>query len=281
MKIAIFSPVHSRPDLIKYQIANYEKLLSTKPMFFLHPSIESEKLFEDFSYSSEFGGDVLLCKQRWNTTWTTIMGAYISCTHELVKSGISFDYIYIHTDGDLLFKSGLVDYILENKIGFSRSAGIKNSGWLHCEELLRDQRFKAFLDSNKIAEESIFYGRQEGSFFPVSIWMRIVNAIEVFFNESIFKNSCPNWPVEEVLIPTLASFFISNDINPVGNVIFTKPIIFSGGRDNDENCLRLEDIEYLLSNENNSWFGAKWFSHNINDSARVYIDNKISIDRRS
>lgn len=271
MRIATLCPVHRRPDLVLEQIRNY--LIFGGPEFFhiLHPSQEGRSQFSNIRDQLLGVVDIHLCDESWKTSWSCGMAAYLSCTKKLESLG-EFDYVYLHTDADLLIKKGLLRWIKSHEIGFNASKHHDISSWFHFDSLKADS---VYLDLRRylgIKDDEILYGRQEGVFFKKELWFEIVVILRKFFSCEYFSNATLLWPLEESVIPTVAKF-ITQGYPSSSNVIYTKKCQFSDGRDNDKNCLNLDDIKSIRLNSDQSFFGAKWFSQNTDDSARKFLDS--------
>ena len=105
MRIAVLCPVHRRPDLILEQIKNYLNFGGEEFLHILHPSQEGRSKFSGIGDELSNLADVHLCDESWSTSWSCAMAAYLSCTKKL-ESFDDFDYVYLHTDADLLIKKG-------------------------------------------------------------------------------------------------------------------------------------------------------------------------------
>jgi hypothetical protein len=267
MTIAILCPVHRRPDLVAEQIKNYKKFVEDDLIFVLHPSNEGRPIFEKFQDNFNLDANIIICKESWKTNWRCTMGAYLSCSLELFKLNQNFDYVYIHTDGDLLFRRGASEIIRNKKTGYTKNLLLSNSDWVHAENLRNDVNYKKILDSLDIKD--IFFGRQEGSFFTKQLWEKIIDLSLNYFSKNYFENNQILWPLEESIIATLA-FFKTKQDPMVSNLIYTKAIEFEGGRENILNCVNVNDLMLRLK-ANDLYYGIKWFSQDINDSSREYL----------
>lgn len=275
-KIAVLSPVHRRTDLLIEQLNNYNVFFGNKCHHILHPSIEGRSLFcSDFfeKISHKFSFEIVEKSQK--TSWKTIMGAFIECSKKITDD--RFDYVYLHTDADLLVKGDLYSYIYEKKLGFSGGFPEKSWNWPHYDKMTNDVRYQRLRADLGIQESAMLIGRQEGSFFPVSIWLKIVEQISFYYKEDFFDNDNLHWPIEEGVIPTLAKHFTKNT-DKVKNVIHTKELIHSSptgnARDNIDNCINIEDLVSVVGDIQVVCAGLKWFSQDINDPAREFLKNK-------
>jgi 4-hydroxy 2-oxovalerate aldolase len=274
-KIAVLCPIHKRPDLVIEQLENYKYFSDNGCFHILHPSREGRKNFAE-KFEEEITSFGIICENSKPTSWKTIMAAFIECSRYL--SNDSFDYVYIHTDGDLLFKGNLKSHIYDKKIGFSGSFPEPKWNWPHYKTMFDDNRFKQLRASLQINDEDILVGRQEGSFFPIKIWRSIVEQISKFYDDSFFEEQENLWPLEEALIPTLANFF-NEEKNRSRNIIYTKELknYTALARENEINSVTIQDIQNILGNKNIECAGMKWFSPKTDNEARKFIKYGMSM----
>ena len=269
-KIAILCPVHRRPDLLKKQLENYNHFFKNGCIHILHPSKEGATNFDEcFFQELELNHNAFKTRQSNGTSWKSIIGALIACTDELDLD--QCDFVYIHTDGDLLVKGNLSEYIYKNKLGFWGEYPKESFGWPHQNMMESDQRFARMRHDLGLSFEDILMGRQEGSFYPIDIWKKIISKISEYYNEAFFDSFNIHWPVEEVVIPTLANFY-TNGQSRVPNIIKTKELILPGGRDNRENCISVDELQVILDDKNKQCVGVKWFSQDADDPARIMVE---------
>lgn len=269
MRIAVLCPVHRRPDLILEQIKNYLTFGGEEFLHILHPSQEGRSKFSGIGDELSNLADVHLCDESWSTSWSCAMAAYLSCTKKL-ESFDDFDYVYLHTDADLLIKKGLPQWIKTHEMGFKANKYYANSAWIHSGSLNSDSAYLNLREYLGIKDDDVLLGRQEGAFYKREIWSEIVEILKKFFPREYFSSTNKLWPIEESVIPTVAKH-ITRDFPASSNLIYTKEVMFPGGRENDQNCLTVEDINDLRLNAESSFFGAKWFSQKIDDSARGFL----------
>jgi hypothetical protein len=270
--IAILCPIHRNIELVALQLDNYKKYTDNRCTQILHRSKEGFHNFtlDKISKYKSFDG-VRFSRYAATTSWKTCMGAFIACSDLLDRS--EFDYVYIHTDGDLLIYGDLFNYIVSNKIGYSGIYFLGHEVWPHFKLMANDTRLLNLIDSIGLKFSDLVFGRQEGAFFPTSLWLKIINKITEFYDDSYFDEVDLHWPLEEVLVPTLAKFY-SEDADHVPNVVFTKQLLHSGGRDNPLNCISIEDIQaHRFSQNSHNCIALKWFATNSADLARLYLSS--------
>jgi hypothetical protein len=269
-KIAVICPVHRRPDLLDFQLENYKKFSNDGCVHFLHKSIEGGSNFSsDVLVSLSSKHNIFFSPYSTGTSWKTCIGALIVCT-ELINTNL-YDYVYMHTDGDLIINGDLQKYIYRHGLGYSGIFMAGFEAWPHYKIVKNDQRFLSLLNSLDLTFEDVIFGRQEGAFFPINIWLKIIGNISKFYDESFFNNSSLHWPLEEVVIPTLAKKF-TDDAHHVLNIIRTKEPIHPDGRDNPLNCVNASDISNLTARfSSDECVGLKWFSQDLLDPARLIL----------
>jgi hypothetical protein len=276
-KIGVLCPIHRRPDLILEQLKNYANYSDNRCFHVLHCSKDGVVNFnDDFrAIVREIYG--VFCDNAISTSWRCVMGAFIECTNKIKSADV--EYVYLHTDGDLIIKGNLRDYVTTNRIAYSGSHPEESWNWPHYDKMLKDVRFRAIRESLGISDSMILVGRQEGSFFPKDVWLQIVEKITEYYNNDFFEDLESHWPVEEALIPTLASFYAKGQ-KKVRNIVKTKEMKFSSStgnqRDNPENCVTVKDLQEILDDGSMSCIGMKWFSQNLDDEARCFLKKEMN-----
>ena len=271
-KIIALCPIHRNTDLVIEQIINYDKYSQNNFSHILHPSIEGRpNLNLHYIEKALNKGSILITNNSWRTSWVSAMSAFLNCSRLIEQFSNSHSYVYIHTDGDLLIRSGVDSWICDHKIGFNLNGFLaENCGWIHAKNALLDSQLIELKNYLGLNESDIVIGRQEGSFFTIDLWKNIIFIISKFFTEEYFQKVKNYWPLEEVLIPTLAKYFLGH-IPSSKNLIKTKEFVHLGGRDNDLNMVNINDINALRSNPSELSFGMKWFSQDLKDPARLYL----------
>lgn len=271
-KIAVLCPIHRRPDLVLEQLTNYRYFSNDSCFHILHISKEGKDNFpETFieSVSSTYG---TFTDESAGTSWKCVMGGFIKCSGVLEQ--LDTDFVYLHTDGDLLVKGNLTDYIYKNKLAYSGGFPEKSWNWPHYEKMMSDNLFKKMRDRLGIKENEILVGRQEGAFFPKDLWLKIISVVSEYYNDSFYDDVSLHWPLEEALVPTLARHFSMNS-SKVRNIVKTKELMHSSNignqRDIDINCVSIDDVKNILIDDSSDCVGIKWFSQNIDDPARSLI----------
>ncbi len=268
-KIAALLPVHRRPDLLIMQLENYNKYSNYACLHILHISKEGSGNFtnSDIDLLMNKGGAVFTSYSN-GTSWITCIGALIACSEKISEH--KFDYVYMHTDGDMLVSGDLQKHIYENKLGYSAISISKATGWVHYSKMVDDLRFKNLLNSLNIPFDDIVYGRQEGSFYPTKLWLQIISKISEYYDAEFFDDSTLHWPIEEAVIPTLAKYYTDSS-DHVANVVLTKEWVTPDGRDNPVNCIMLDDLTGYINNARGQCLAVKWFSQDKEDPARIFL----------
>lgn len=272
-KIAALCPIHRNEDLIIEQLKNYDKFSGGELHHILHPSIESKSILStDFLAKLEREHPVSYARNQAKTRWNCVLFAYLQCTRSLDFQ--STKYVYIHTDGDLIVKGDLYNYINRNEVGYSCFPLKASSKWRYYEKMLADPNFSKLRNYMNLSENDIYFGRQEGSFFPVELWSQISEITLKFFTDDFVEDKKKIWPIEEVIIPTLAMSLTKRPPN-VSNVVSTKKrsanITAGNPRDNPDNWITIEDVKKAIQDKTSDCIGLKWFSQNMEDDARIFL----------
>jgi len=251
------------------QIKNYNKHSNNNCQHIFHISKEGRDNFSpsDLRLLIE-QGNVFFSNYSNQTSWLTCIGAFIACS-ELIDGQV-FDYVYIHTDGDLIISGDLDKHIYGHKLGYSSIPIANANEWIHYAKLVQDRRFEELRSSLNISFDDVVYGRQEGSFYSTELWLKIISKISEYYDSTFFDDLAQHWPIEEAVIPTLAKFYSENSKH-VRNVVRTKEWITTGGRDNPVNCIDLSDLSNYISSSKGQCIAIKWFSQDINDQARLFV----------
>lgn len=266
MKIYVLCPIHRRADLIQQQLLNYAAH-SRNIEFILHPSTQGrdQKIIDNLlSFKKIKHLNIKFTEISAGTSFQCVFGAFVECTKMINE--LSEGFVYLHTDGDLIVKGCLDDYIGKYKIGFNPIKVMPD--WYHFQRMMSDERFLSLLADQNIDLDDVFFSRIEGLFLPVSVWLNFVDIVKKYFSYDFFNNKDIHWPIEEVLIPTL---LMKMNLKPaVHNIIITKELEEGGSRDNDRSCVNLSEVKKTLA-DNNECVGLKWFSQNSLSPARRYL----------
>ena len=274
-KIFVICPVHRRPDLIQMQLNNYNLSTNFGCKHVLHISKEGRNNFSDEDIINLNSNGAIFSIENNGTSWKCTIGAMIACTKSLDVS--ECDYVYVHTDADLIVKGNLRKYIYEKQLGYSCANISKGVKWAHYHKLINDERFSSLRNSLGLSIDDVYFGRQEGAFYPSELWLKIINKISEFYDHNYFDDVESHWPLEEAVVPTLARYF-STEIRLSQNIVKTKEWCFEGERDNPNNCVTVEDLMALYSDESTECVGLKWFSQDINDDARALVFSRLVKD---
>lgn len=255
--IAILTPCHRDISRTERQIVNYNKFFNEADIVhLLHIAKDANELRNDYEMLAGRFSNVSLAAYSLGTSQYCTLGAFVSCTHELLKRNIIPDYVYMHTDSDLLYTAGLFDYIASKRIAYEKyTTTLFKNDWYWIPRIKADPVFEKFFAYYGLDVGLINIGRQEGSFFSWCVWVEAINLISTHYNEfSFFNDVSIHWPVEECLIPTIVSQVLN--VEPaVKNVIHTKSV---NGVSSRTDFVTLPDIEGFRTIEGK--FGAKWFA---------------------
>lgn len=276
-EIAVFTPIHRRPDLILDQIRNYEFFHRNNAFHLLHPSSEGlTDLGKLMDLLKKVDCDVYVNPISQGTSWKCVFGAFVSNTNFLLtKNDLKPEYIYLHTDADLIIKGSLSRYVFDNEIGFTSNK--LTHDWVWSDRLFQDERFSKLKKYLSISDEEIFLGRMEGSFFPYKLWAEIMSLITKFYDDGFFSEPKAHWPLEEVLIQTIIQKLYPN-LKHAPIVVITrqmKDYKSINPRDIDDNCIQIEDVQEAIKNNLRDCIGMKWFSQNYDDPARQLVRNLV------
>jgi hypothetical protein len=279
--IAIFCPFHNRPDLAYEQLVNYRNFFQGNAHFFLHISIEARRTTLDkYQMIEKEFDNVEIVPDSFQTSPNCVFGAFLSCSKHLFDkyNKSDFSHVFLHTDADLLFRKGIYEYILDKNIAFSKkpTRGSEHTRWAHAKKMYTDQTFMNFLQKNGVSIESILLGRQEGSFFPIDLWLEIFSLAKEFQPWDEYFLATENWPLEEVFIPTACKRILGFDNNSE-NVIKTVAIDIDGNK--KSKITSISEAEIIIFNKHSHYFGLKRFPLDVNHSVRKYLrENILNLD---
>ncbi len=273
-RIAVLSPIHRRPDLVAEQLRNYRAFGGDSLLFVLHPSHEGRaivrELIERLGPASE---SVLVCPRSANTSWACIFGAFLEASATLEREARKdLGWVYLHTDGDLLFKGDLAAYVEKSNLAYRR--GPIGERWQWSARAFADPRFTALRRFAGIPVERLMVGRQEGTFVPADLWFEAVAMIRHYYRDDFFDARGSHWPIEEAVLPTVLGL-LAPRAEVRRPVVKTKEIVHREGsanpRDSQTNALTVAEIEAMLADDTLECAGAKWFAQELDDPARVFV----------
>jgi hypothetical protein len=267
-KIFVICPIHRRADLISMQLVNYNNSTNNGCKHVLHVSKDGRNNFTQDDYASFENYGAVLTNESYGTSWKCAIGGIIACTKLL--DVLEYDFVYVHTDADLLIKGNLQDYIYEKRIGYSCHDLSYGVDWAHYDKLINDRRFADLRESLGLSINDVYFGRQEGAFYPSVLWLKIITKISEFYDDVFFNDLDAHWPIEESVVPTLAKYY-STETRSCQNVVHTKEWSFDGGRENPQNCVSVSDLLLKYNDNTLKCVGVKWFSQDINDEARCMV----------
>lgn len=267
--ILISSMYHQSGFQAVEQILNYNLFFKGNAIQVVHISKNSppslkESILERCSLLIDYGL-LLLNPEQIETFPGTVMFQHISNLN-YANQKAKFDFVYIHTSGDLICRGNPSEYIAHKKYGFSSFRLQESANWPHK---------KKALESSLFSGDDLYFGRAEGAFFKADFYNTVLNELE---NSPEFKrllNPSYAWPIEEVIFSTKAVKF---GIQPFGrNIIITKEVQhvneqgYEAAKNHGLNTVNKNDLESLIKNPDKGVMGIKWFSTNPNDPARLYL----------
>ena len=275
MNLAILTPVHgSSGARITLQLKNYQKWCKdVKIKFYIHPSLETtNKLTADLlRYAAHASMDIKLCPLSVATSFRSCLNAILAMDKMLSEDSFNADYVYYHSDSDLLFSDGVSGVISEHDFGVDviQYTSAINEAWPHAGLMWCDQRFVDFVDGFLGGDRSMIrIGRIEGSFYKKNLWDKILAVVRTYFDSPFFDDVENHWCAEEILFPTLAVHPTISSIfdRRRPNLVFVKNPDSQLDRNAEEGKITVFDIQNLRAN--GAFHGAKWFSNDPADPAR-------------
>lgn len=276
MKTAVLVPVHRRVDLVVDQLLNYSFSSDGCVSQFIHVSkaglIDRDELR---GLCGVLGVDAEVCESSESTGWACVYGAYNKLTTRYRLEILArYSHVYMHTDADLVLDGDLNEWLEGNPVAFGREPLDAQHHW-HTK-ILMDERFSALRSHMGIPDGSIVGGRQEGSHIPVGLWLDAVDVISRFYGEDFFADPALHWPIEEFVLPTVL-MGIDRDISPSRPLVRTRSMLdvsATNPRDQDANCMSIEDMESMILGASGGCVAAKWFSQDFNNPARTKVRSK-------
>ncbi len=274
-RIAIFCPVHGNPPLVRAQLRNYHYFFEDEALHILHPSLEGVISNSIVNEWDDKFGNIQLSNIQIMTSWRSVMGAFIANTRFLRNHpGHSIQYVYLHTDSDLLVRGDIPNWIYSNEIGFGGNPTSPDWNWPYISHVYESGPFRDLLNEMGIGNGDILIGRQEGAFIPYDIWDETIHIIERHFPDSYFDDPSNHWPIEESVLPTLLKK-LTPKMQRSSIIIKTKELPQVAGnhyrRDIDANCIQVEDLHHWISNPDPECLGLKWFSQDLHHPARALL----------
>lgn len=278
MKLAILTPIHGRVgDKVIQQVQNYQRWCQDVTLkFYFHPSLEStNQLTADvIHFAKKYSADTLFCPLSAATSFKTCLNAMLELDELMALDNFEPDYIYWHTDSDLLIAEGLSTEIAKFDLGidiinFPLST---RAEWPHSRLMWADIRASRFVERFLDGDTNMIkIGRTEGSFFRRPVWDAIISVVRTYFQDSYFDNVEHHWCAEEILIPTISNHpYISDKYGGRReNLVFVKRPDQQLDRTSDDHVIEIADILELRSQ--GVFYAAKWFSNNLNDPARRFV----------
>lgn len=284
MKLAILLPAHATSaDKLIRQLKNYEMWLEDGKScrhYFIHFSSETPTQVKEsvlaFCEASQI--QLSINSNCRITSYNSCLGALIELSQLLAKADRSFSFVYYHTDSDLLFRSGLAEYIANNRfaIGILGRLGYHTTQWYHAEKMRKDSRVIGFVNNVLGGSyDDLYIGRVEGMFAPYHAWMMIADVLNHYFGNTYFDDPKNHWCAEEVLYPTLFKHFeqfLGDYVNLASNVVY---VSLEGGARSDR-IISPSKLHSLM--KSTSYFGAKWFSSASDEAVNICMKEVASYE---
>ena len=269
--ICILTPVHQNCEVAARQFLNYSYFLrGSKITFLYHLSRGSNPCMKTtLSCMAKLTGNKLyFSPYQAQTSYISCFSAILSCADFIKELGIKFDYIYLHSDSDLLIRDGIVEEMARYSYGIMRQdVHYATWEWDQAPMMRKDDRLAAFMHGIGIPQSGLVFGRAEGSFFDWASWNRILDNITQFFSksDSYFENASNHWTAEEIVIPTAARHLLtSSGVSRRDQLVFAK-LIPDGKRQEPTNMINNQELFELV--ERGKYYGAKRFNDDLGDLA--------------
>ena len=281
MKLAILAPVHgSSTDKAFAQLANYSHYLNNQAdcRFYFHISKQSTAGFRDQFHELAASGlyPISIAPSSRTTSTMTTLNALIELAQTLEQDEWLPDYVLWHSESDLLIKEGICSEISKYQYGAgTHHFSYADIEWSHAPLMRLDDRLNRLLENVFEGNSSnLRIGRIEGCFMDSKTWAFTTNKLSQFFDNDFFDNASNHWCAEEILIPSLARMANLPNLRCRSQLIYTKPTIPSADSDRNpgQDCITSADI-INLRNEN-VFYGAKWFSPDLQNEARLFLQGK-------
>ena len=276
MKLAILGPVHGQTfDRLQEQFANYALYLSGEDSyrFYVHVSRESTDEFRNglANFRASHPSLLRIAEESRVTSTRSCLNALIQLSYLLNTDGWMPDYIFWHSDSDLLVRTNLTSEITRYSFGVEMcDLDYMDDCWSHSLNMRRDQRLVSLVNNILSCSFSdLRIGRTEGCFMNFSTWSFVAGKICEYFDDSYFDDTSTHWCAEEVLIPTLARIANRTPVPYRNQLIYTKPAVPDSDRNPGSACISRYDIIRLRTE--GIYYGAKWFSPDLDNEARQFL----------
>lgn len=277
--VAILSCVSFNINFVKRQLTNYFASHGEKAKHFLHVASDGDINPAELELLPDMLVDA--SSSPFKTSELCNFGGQIANSKRLRSSQEDFGYVYIHTDADLIIKGNLVEHVNKHQCGFLKHK--PSTAWPHYDRMMQDPCFAEIRKYLDIGDDEIYSGRQEGSYFPAALWSEMSTIIEKFYPKAFFEERKLLWPIEEGIVPTIASKLLESRYtydSSANNIVVTKPLKPStdkrNPRDLSENCVNIADIEKTLKDKpNETCIAMKWFSRKLDDPAAIEATNNL------
>ncbi len=277
--VAILSCVSFNINFVKRQLTNYFASHGEKAKHFLHVASDGDINPAELALLPDMLVDA--SSSPFKTSELCNFGGQIANSKRLRSSQEEFGYVYIHTDADLIIKGNLVEHVNKHQCGFLKHK--PSTAWPHYDRMMQDPCFAEIRKYLDISDNEIYTGRQEGSYFPIDMWFEMSTIFEKFYSKAFFEEPKMLWPIEEGIVPTIASKLLESSYtydSSANNIVITKPLKPStdkrNPRDLSENCVNIADIEKTLKDKpNETCIAMKWFSRKLDDPAAIEATNNL------
>lgn len=271
-RIAVLCPVHRRVQVVAAQIDNYHRFHGAAAFHVLHLAQAAEPELADLAAHLQTPAEVYLNRDSWMTRQRCVFGAVLSNALYLRRHFAgAYTHVYFHSDADLLVHGDLPATILRHASGFD--VGPIRPGWWHCRRCRADPAFAALLGRLGLDTADASFGRQAGAFFTAAMWEEMIDLALAVFDRAHFDDPDHQWPVEEVLFPTLARRLLGPGARHGRSIVRTRKITYRKGRGHPDNVVQPEDVRALIARARgpDDCLGLKWFSPDLDHPARRLV----------
>lgn len=205
-KILFTLPVHERPDIVRGQIENIN-FFCPGSVIAIHVSAGAAGIKDEFRRACDFP-NVLINPVSLETAWSGgLMHVHVSNFLHALEVGADFTKVMMISSNELFVKHGLAEYVSRYQIGAQTEVYDGASDWgVFREDFLHSQSMQKFIAS--LGLPLFFGGQAEGQFATREIFGLLAR---LFYDS--FPMAPVGFPVEEVILPTIAARYSMTDVN--------------------------------------------------------------------
>jgi hypothetical protein len=273
--ICVLTPVHQDHGVAARQLLNYSHYMAdAKITFIYHLSRQSTCCIKStLEWAAKLAGrDIIFNNFQAQTSYLCCFSSILANADLIDKIGIRPDYVYLHSDSDLLIRNGVVGAISQNSYGIMlQPVDYATWQWDQAPVMRKDPRLLPFLDSIGCGPNGLTFGRAEGSFFSWQCWQTIIQAIRQTFHkdDAYFEQTNTHWTAEEIIFPTATRHLLQKySANSRQPLVYVKPVP-DGKRTAPHNMITQAELEDIRSNS--IYYGAKRFSPDFTDAATCEV----------